>query len=334
MRAASCAWAGYKRTMDHDHSYKLLFAHPRMMRDLLEAFVTGEWVSDADYSTLERVSENYISDDLRARADDIIWRIRCGEHMVYVLVEFQSSTDRFMAVRVLTYVGLLYQDLIRASNGRELDKLPAILPIVLHSGRRAWSAADDVSALVSDAPRGLDEYRPRLRYLLIDQARYDDTELALGRNLAAMLFRIESCRQRDTLEKLVSTLIEWLHDPELESLRRPFAAWLDKAVLKRLPAGQGRVANNLWEKSAMLSETFDEWEKELREEGWQKGRQEGVHELMMRLLKKRFGELPDPIQARLHHASLEQLEEWTERLLDAKTLDEVFGCVRLTRAGS
>lgn len=215
MRAASCAWAGYKRTVDHDHSYKLLFSHQKMMRDLLDAFVAGEWVSDADFDTLERVNASYVTDDLRARADDIIWRVRCGERMVYLLVEFQSSSDRFMAVRVLTYVGLLYQDLISGSSGRDLDQLPAILPIVLHSGSKTWSAADEVFALVGDVPRGLEQYRPRLRYLLIDQACYDDAELATRRNLAALLFRIEGCRRRERLRELLDTLRDWLQGAEL-----------------------------------------------------------------------------------------------------------------------
>jgi hypothetical protein len=320
--------------MDHDHSYKLLFAHPQMMRDLLEAFVTGEWVSDVDFSTLQRVDGSYITDDLRARADDIIWRVRCGAHMVYLLVEFQSTSDRFMAVRVLTYVGLLYQDLIRASNIRDRHELPAILPIVLHSGRKKWSAANDVSTLVSDVPRGLEQYRPRLRYLLIDPARCADAELASRRNLAAILFRIESCRRRELMQELVGTLVEWLQGPELDDLRRTFVAWLDKVVLKRLSGERARIANELWEKPAMLSETFDEWEKELRDEGRQKGRQEELKRLLELLLKKRFGELPGPVRARLHDASLEELECWTERLLDATSLDDVVGCVQPTRPGA
>jgi len=53
---------------DHDHSYKLLFAHPRMVRELLETFVGGDWLAQVDFDTLERVSDAYISDDLRARA--------------------------------------------------------------------------------------------------------------------------------------------------------------------------------------------------------------------------------------------------------------------------
>ena len=341
MRAASCAWAGYKRTMDHDHSYKLLFAHPKMMRDLLEAFVAGEWVADVDFSTLERVSGEHVTDDLRARADDIIWRVRCGERVVYLLVEFQSSCDRFMAVRVLTYVGLLYQDLIRASNVRELEELPAILPVVLHSGRKAWSAADDISALVRNVPCGLEPYRPQLRYLLIDLVRYDDAVLASRRNFAAMLFRIENCRRRDVMQQLLSTLREWLEDPQLEGLRRAFAAWLKTVVFKRLSAAQGQITNDLFERPAMLSETVDEWEKELLEEGRQKGRregrqegrQEGAHEMMAHLLRKRFGELPEPIRARLRNASLEQLAAWTDCLLEASNLEEVFGCIQQTRAG-
>jgi predicted transposase YdaD len=337
MHAASCAWAGYKHTMDHDHSYKLLFTHREMMRDFLEAFVTGEWVSDADFSTLERGNGNYITDDLRERADDIIWRVRSGDHMVYLLVEFQSRPDRFMAVRVLTYVGLLYQDLIRTSISRDLDELPAILPIVLHSGRKAWSAADDVATLIGDIPRELEPHRSRCHYLLIDQARYDDADLASRRNFAAMLFRIECCRRPELMQELVGTLMEWLNAPELEGLCRAFIAWLKRIVLQRMPAGVAlNATNHLLEKHAMLSETIDEWEKEWFDGGWQKGLQEGRREelkkLLVMLLEKRFGELPEPVGTRLLDASLEELEFWTEPLLDATSLDDVVGCVQPIRA--
>jgi len=110
--------------MDHDHSYKLLFTHPEMVADLLRGFVKEDWIKALDFSTLEKASGSYVSDDLRDRHDDIIWRIRWknvqGENQnsawlyVYLLIEFQSSVDWFMAVRIMTYVGLLYQDLIRS----------------------------------------------------------------------------------------------------------------------------------------------------------------------------------------------------------------------------
>jgi len=90
--------------MDHDHSYKNLFAHPEMVTDLLRGFVHEEWVAQVDFATLERVNGSYVADDLREREDDIIWRVRWGTDWLYVylLLEFQSQVDRFMAVRIMT----------------------------------------------------------------------------------------------------------------------------------------------------------------------------------------------------------------------------------------
>jgi hypothetical protein len=44
----------------HDTAYKQLFSHPRMVEDLLRGYVTEEWVSEIDFSTLERVADSFI----------------------------------------------------------------------------------------------------------------------------------------------------------------------------------------------------------------------------------------------------------------------------------
>ena len=44
------------RMADHDNSYKLLFSHAEMVRDLLLGFVKEDWVQDLDLDSLERVS--------------------------------------------------------------------------------------------------------------------------------------------------------------------------------------------------------------------------------------------------------------------------------------
>jgi hypothetical protein len=310
--------------IDHDHSYKLLFAHPQMMRDLLEGFVGGDWLTALDFTSLERVSDTYVSDDLRGRADDIVWRVRCGEHYVYLLVEFQSRVEPFMAVRVLTYVGLLYQDLIRTKNTPCEGRLPAILPIVLHNGSSRWRAAEELSQLVQHTADELEKYHPRLRYLLIDEGSYNDAELARKQNLVAMLFRIENCRELDRVEELVSALVNWLRSSEQDSLRRAFAVWLERVILARLSGERVSPVSSLWEKPTMLSENFDRWEMELRQEGRQEGRREGEAALLMRQLQKRFGELPDSVLTRLRGAPPDQLEHWGERLLDAASLNDLF----------
>ena len=95
--------------MIHDNSYKLLFSHPEMVADLLKGFVKEPWVGQCDFTSLEKVSGSYVADDLRDREDDIIWKIRWGDEWLYVylLLEFQSSVEHFMAVRIAGYIALL-----------------------------------------------------------------------------------------------------------------------------------------------------------------------------------------------------------------------------------
>jgi predicted transposase YdaD len=62
--------------MNHDHAYKLLFSHPEMVEDLLRGFVHQDWIAQLDFSTLEKCNGSYVSDQLRSREDDVVWRIR------------------------------------------------------------------------------------------------------------------------------------------------------------------------------------------------------------------------------------------------------------------
>jgi len=57
----------------------------------------------------------------------------------------------------------------------------------------------------------------------------------------------------------------------------------------------------------------------------QQGLHQGESSLLRKLLIKRFGELSEVIDARLSQASVAELELWAERILEAKTLSEVFG---------
>ena len=63
--------------------------------------------------------------------------------------------------------------------------------------------------------------------------------------------------------------------------------------------------------------------------GLQQGMQQGMREeaaaIVAKLLTKRFGPLPESVRARMAQATLEQLDEWAERLLDAPSLEAVLG---------
>ena len=63
----------------------------------------------------------------------------------------------------------------------------------------------------------------------------------------------------------------------------------------------------------------------LRAEGRIQGRSEGQREMLVRLLGKRFGALPEAAVARVNAAGLTELEAWFDRLLTAAKLSDVLG---------
>ena len=69
-----------------------------------------------------------------------------------------------------------------------------------------------------------------------------------------------------------------------------------------------------------LAQRFDEWAKQHE----QRGELRGEVKILQRLLTLRFGELPVSAIDRLKEANTEQLEAWTERVLSASTLEDVF----------
>jgi hypothetical protein len=96
-----------------------------------------------------------------------------------------------MALRMMVYGGLLYQDLIKRGEVLADGRLPPVLPIVLYNGSQRWSAVTDVFELIPPVPGLVEQFKPRLKYLLIDENAYTDSELASLKNLVAAVFRIE-----------------------------------------------------------------------------------------------------------------------------------------------
>jgi hypothetical protein len=145
-------------TPHHDHSYKRLFSHPEMVRDLLAGFVPQPWVAQADLGTLEPVKGSFVTDDFREREDDIIWRVRLADGWLYIylLLELQSGIDRFMAVRIAAYLALLYQDLIEQKRLTPNGLLPPANTPGQTTNRRADFA---------DVEMRLFDMRPYLDYL-------------------------------------------------------------------------------------------------------------------------------------------------------------------------
>ena len=164
-----------KNTPTSDPVYKRLYAFVEMVADLLRSVVPKATLEALDLRSLEKVPAEYVGDHFQQRHGDAVWRVRAGGPdsawaYVLVLLEFQSSSDATMALRVNEYTVMLYRELLCAKVV-EPGELPLVLPVVLYNGESRWTAADNVRDLIVSAgptDTALDAFQPSQRYLLVD----------------------------------------------------------------------------------------------------------------------------------------------------------------------
>ena len=310
----------------HDRGYKLLFSDPTLLEELLRGFLPGDWTGRLDFTTLERVGNSFVSADLRERHSDVIWRLRLrgeGEGWVYLylLLEFQSTSDRFMALRLLTYIGLLLEEIARKEKLKPKDRLPAVLPLVLYNGDRRWRAPLRLESLFVPVPAPLRRHLPRLTYRLLDERRLELDRPELRENRTAALFRIET-NEAPALPRLYRD-IEELVKPGEPALRRTIHAWLAWEVQRAFP--DGIIPEGLsFGEVPMLAETLAKYFEGARQQGREEGKVESLRKMLLQQMTLRFGRLPRKVRSQVEQISSPQdLEKLARKVVTAKSLQEM-----------
>ncbi len=324
----------------HDRSQRLLFHHRRPVRDLVRGFVKEPWVRDLDFRTLKRLPSDYLSGmmpgEYEERVGDILWRIGWRRHRVQateaqdvyvlVLIELQSTCEEDMALRVLTYVLLFYQRLRKNRPLGKGDRLPAVLPVILYNGDVPWSAPLDVFDLIDLVPASFAPHIPSMRCVLVDEKRCRPEGLeALHENVMAAICRVEQARGAPSLGSVIRDLIEWLGGPKNRELCRDMLAWLAKVVVPlRCPEADVPELRDLRDLLSYVETDMPNWIEEAEARGEARGRQVGQAELVLRLIEHRFSPVSEDVEARILAADVDHLVLWTDRILTAESLADVF----------
>ena len=122
---------------EHDAGYRGLFSDKRMVADLIRGFVHEPWVKELDFETLESVSGSFVSEQFQKRENDVIWRVRFrGAWLyVYLLIEFQSTVERFMSLDTARTVNVWFLAAVALWRvlllGRYLEKWTDLSGVVL-----------------------------------------------------------------------------------------------------------------------------------------------------------------------------------------------------------
>lgn len=203
-------------------------------------------------------------------------------------------------------------------------KLPLVVPIVFYHGRKPYIYSKDIRDLI-DAPKPLVESVLFEPFHLIDTYKIQDEVLPEHPWVGIMAFFMKHIFEKDILPYLREVM------PILRQLEKldgsNFVQILLKYVLTtaetlNLEAFVEVVQEGLSESTGENVMTIAE---QLIERGIKKGFLRCGHEVLLRLLKKKFSNVPTHYQELVEQADETKIYKWSENIIDAKTLEEVFG---------
>lgn len=322
----------------HDSGYKKLFSNRTIFRQLLETFVAEPWVTQLDFSQAETLDKSFVADHYKATESDLIYKVPLQGRPVYIylLMEFQSKVDRFMAVRIAYYILAFYMDYIansRSANGFTSDsatgervkgeKLPAVFPLVVYNGSEPWTAAERLTDLVATEPV-LGDYGVQCRYFKLAENAFSRDRLLAIRNIVSTLFLAEAhydiallieefvaLFSQEEDKRAVSLLLNWFHQLVVHG-----------RVQERDYAALEQEYHSVREVREMLIEALEKEKQLIRQEGFEQGEALATSRMIAQILQRKFGEVPALVHERLRGYTLAELNALINPALDATTWTE------------
>lgn len=289
----------------HDAAYKSFFSRESAVKDTLR-LAARDLSRHLDFATLKRLPASFVTERLGQRHADMLWKALTVEGSwlyVFVLLEFQSTVDRRMALRMMEYTVRILRGLDKEDLG-PAGEHPPILPVVIYNGERRWTAATDVRDLFAPVTDELLGYLPRHRYLLIEVQSLHASERPSD-NVLSLIASLEQARSPEQFEESLAQAAGWLENATDRELAKLIRAWAALVLVQRLGDDGIALKERLWEEEGTRMTTLIErarkWGEE-RDQQWleqglekglrkgiRRGRLEGERGLVLRMAARRFG---------------------------------------------
>lgn len=326
----------------HDHLVKHAFADVENARGVLATALPAAIVARIDWSSLSLRPGSFVDENLRDRYADILYaaRISGRDARIYLLLEHKSDPDPLTPLQVLRYMVRIWDQhltsLPKQKRG-EARKLPVIVPIVLHHGRDGWTAAvrfEEMLDADAELLAALGEHVPRLCLVIDDLGKQSNDQIyarAATSFARLVLWALKNAREAGWLGGEIGRWKELIAAVLAERDGTRALTALLRYILQTNPTVERDVLRGLLpgDRSTEVEEAVMNWfEREVdlgERRGERRGERNAERRVLLKLLRLRFGELPDTIVARIEAAEVPELDAWTERVLAASRLEDVLG---------
>ncbi len=168
-----------------DKLAKWTFKKHEFLRGLV-SILREDLVQYLDFRRARMVSPDIVGNTLQALVSDMVFTVpfrdtsKGTELTIYILLEHQSTTDRMMGYRLLSYMCQIWhaqlEELANANVKSSQQRLHPIIPIVFYTGDRQWNTPVSLNA-VMDVPEEMAPYVPSFKTHILSVKHIDTDEL-------------------------------------------------------------------------------------------------------------------------------------------------------------
>src|SRR5215468_2821404 len=155
----------------HDLMVHAVLSDVTEASSFLQAYLPGDVSQELNWSTLRLVEGSFVDEALRGSEADLLYEVErvLSQDAVwlYILLEHQSTPDRWMRFRLLKYCCRIWDQSFR--DQPEQRELRAIVPLVFYQGERRWTYSREFADLFAESVRDWPGV-PRFAHELIDQS--------------------------------------------------------------------------------------------------------------------------------------------------------------------
>ncbi|MBF0094590.1 MAG: Rpn family recombination-promoting nuclease/putative transposase [Alphaproteobacteria bacterium] len=301
-----------------DYAFKKIFGSDAS-RDILISFLNAILVlTGRDVICDVTIVDPYLAPKIEGMKDTFL-DVRVKDHRGRsYIVEMQVLNVEGFEKRVLynackTYVNQL-------GKGEPYHILTEVVAVTITD----FEMFPDLSRVVSRFRLRADENaaicHQDLELVFAELPKFQKVEAGLETTLDRWLFFLKTAKDMTAIPRSLS--VEPAIVKALELANR--AAWTEEELddLEKREmwiAEQRHILRKAMEAERKLGEA-----EQKAQDAEERGIEKGKAEMLLRLLRRKHGTLPPGIEERVRAADSDQLDEWSERLLDARELSDVF----------
>ena len=316
----------------HDRFFKELVSHSDQAGILLHERLPEAIVKCLSDKPPEPVPGSFVEEQLREHLSDRLFKVETinGQTaFLYILIEHKSTPDDKVGWQLLKYMVEILKEWEKENP--HWKRLPAIVPFVFYHGAAEWKIPNEFLHLI-DTEEGWEPYLLNFRFPVMDLGKIPDQQLSEDRRLHVRLLVMKYATREEEQAAIKEKLIEALKSaPEelrtvLYYLAQTYTRYDEETIKEIIQKVQPEEFDTMMSQFArdITKTARQEAFQEGMQQGMERGMQEGEATLLVRQLSRRFHPLPNEITERIYAADPNAIGMWADRILDARSLDEVF----------